>query len=459
MTPQPTTTHRSTRGLDLPLQGAPEQQVQEGRPVSRVAIMAADGVGMRPRFQVAQGDRVLRGQPLFEDRKNPGVLYTSPGTGSVAAIHRGDRRALRSVVIALDEAGRQEEQAWTAHPGPDPGAWTARALRATMLESGLWTALRTRPFGKVPAPAARPSALFVTATDSHPLAPDLDVAMAGREADIALGLQALVVLAQGAPVFLCRRSGSALGGRGLDGVAIHHFDGPHPSGTVGLHIHTLAPVHGERVAWHLGVQDLAAIGHFLRLGGLDLQRVVALGGPGARQPRLLRSRLGACLDELLRGELRAGEQRVVAGSALHGRTASGEIFGYLGRYHQQVTVLPEDRERRFLGWLGAGAQKYSTQRLFLSWLTGRHKARFSTSSHGSRRALVPLGAFEKVFPFDLMPTFLLRSVLAGDPEKAQDLGVLELDEEDLALLSFVCPSKIDYGPALRDLLTRIEQEG
>ncbi len=463
MTTAPISTHRFRRGLDLPLPGAPRQELADGPRLTRVALVAADHVGMRPRFGAQVGDRVARGQPLFEDRKNPGVLHTSPAAGEVVAIHRGERRALISVVIELDEAEREGGEGAAEHPHGrwhDGGLDDAAGLREMLIECGLWTALRTRPFSRTPAVGAPPpDALFVSATDTHPGAPDPAVALAGRGDDWAAGLAALRTLAEGGRVIVARAPGSALDAAGVSGVELHEFAGPHPAGTVGLQIHTLAPVDRQRVAWHVGAQDVAAIGAFLRRGRLDVGRVVALSGPAARDPRLLRTRLGAWIDELVAGEAAEGPHRAVSGSVLHGRTAMGEQHGYLGRFHQQVTLLPEDDRRRFLGWLGAGARKYSVHRLFLSWLTGRAHAEFSTTSHGSRRAMVPLGAYEKVFPFDLMPTFLLRSVLAGDMEKAQDLGVLELDEEDVALPSFVCPSKIDFGPAVRQLLTRIEKEG
>lgn len=465
MTTTTTSTHRIKRGLDLPLPGAPRQELAEGRAVTRVAVIAGDFVGMRPRFGVQVGDKVVRGQPLFENRKNPGVLFTAPGSGEVVAIHRGAQRALISVVIELDESehaatAAPAEQAYAAHLDKPAAEYSADELRAALVESGLWTALRTRPFSKTPAPEATPPrALFVTAMDTNPGAPDLDVALAHRADDWATGLTALVTLASDGKVLLCRGAGSQLGTGDVAGVEVHEFAGPHPAGTAGLHIHTLAPVDRGHVAWHVGAQDVTAIGHFLRTGTLDVERIVALSGPPARDPRLIRTRLGASVDELLAGEVADGAQRALSGSVWNGRAARGEERGFLGRFHQQLTLIPEDDQRRFLGWLGAGTHKFSVHRLFLSWITGRGRAEFTTSAHGSRRAMVPLGAYEKVFPFDLMPTFLLRSMLAGDMERSQDLGVLELDEEDLALPSFVCPSKIEYGPALRDLLTQIEKQG
>jgi len=460
----PPTIHSTRRGLRLPLSGAPVLHIDPGPPVTRVAVLAADAVGARARFAVAEGDTVQRGDALFEDRKNLGVHFTAPGAGTVLAIHRGERRALLSVIIGLHPAeiepqGTPPERSWSAYPGPDPEGWTAEGIRAALLETGLWTALRSRPGDGAPRPDATPRSIFVTATDSQPLALDLDLALAGREGDLRIGLRALVVLAAGRSVHLCRSPGSKLGKEAPAGVHVHEFGGPHPAGTVGYHIHRIDPVDRQRQVWHIGAQDLVAVGAFLRTGRLELTRVVALTGPGVQRPRLLRTRIGASVDALVAGELVEGTQRVVSGSALHGRAAMGSTVGFLGRFHQQITVLPEDPQRRFLGWMLPGRRAYSNHRLFLSWLTGRDDTRFSTTTNGSLRSMFPIGAYERVFPFDLLPTFLMRSVLAGDSERAQELGVLELVEEDVALLSFVCPSKIDFGSALRAMLTHIEREG
>jgi Na+-transporting NADH:ubiquinone oxidoreductase subunit A len=211
--------------------------------------------------------------------------------------------------------------------------------------------------------------------------------------------------------------------------------------------------------YYLGAQDAADMGELLLSGRLPISRVVGLGGPGAVRPRHLRTRIGASLDALLEEELSPGSQRVLSGSVLSGREARGEIHGYLGRYHNQIAALSDDAPRRFLGWLEPGSRRFSHTRLFLSALLRPRDLAFSTELHGGKRALVPTGAYERVMPFEMMPNFLLRAILAGDVETAEELGVLELEEEDLALCSLVCPSKIEYGPALRDMLTRIEKEG
>lgn len=455
--------HRIERGLDLPLAGAPRRRIERGRQIRRVAVSGEDYLGLRPRISVEPGERVVRGQLLFEDRKNPGVLFTSPGAGTVAAIHRGERRRLLSVVIELDQddghpADEAPEVRYESFSGKPPLKLSTGQVRALLIESGLWTLLRARPFGRIPSPAAAPGSIFVTATDTNPLAADPSLVLADDEEAFTAGLEALVRLAGGRPLYLCRRTGDEIPGQNVAEVMTHEFSGPHPAGNVGLHIHLLEPADRGREAWHAGYQETAAIGELFLRGRLRLERIVALGGPAVENPRLLRTRLGASLDELLRDEL-AGAPRVISGSVLSGRRAEGEQHGYLGSRHNQITALPEAGERRFLGWASPGWNRFSFSRLFLSRLRRRIGFEMDTDLNGGLRAMVPSGAYDAVMPFDVMPIFLLRALLAGDIERAEQLGCLELEEEDLALCSFVCPSKIDYGAALREMLTRLEKEG
>ena len=237
------------------------------------------------------------------------------------------------------------------------------------------------------------------------------------------------------------------------------FDGPHPSGTVGFHIHTLDPVDRNKTVWYVGYQDVIAIGVLFSTGNLDLERVVSLAGPVVTRPRQIRTRVGASLDEMVDGELEGGDNRVISGSVFAGRAASGEALGYLGRYHHQVSVIGEGRERRFLGWLAPGVDMFSVKPAFVSRLIPNKRFSFTTSTNGSPRAIVPIGSYEKVMPMDLLPTFLLRALVMHDVERAEQLGCLELEEEDVALLSFVDPGKADYGVHLREVLTTIEKEG
>ncbi len=239
------------------------------------------------------------------------------------------------------------------------------------------------------------------------------------------------------------------------GVTVEEFSGPHPAGAPGTHIHVVDPVDHHRISWHVGYQDVAAIGRLVTTGRLDVERVVALAGPGVVRPRLLRTRVGASTDDLTRGELAPGEQRIISGSVLDGRAASGEADGWLGRYHQQISVLPEGRERELFGWIAPGARKFSLWRVVLGHFHRGGALPLTTTTNGGPRAMVPIGGYERVLPLDLPATFLLRALITGDVEQAEALGVLELDEEDLALCTFVCPGKYEYGPLLRAMLERI----
>ncbi|MCY4601492.1 MAG: Na(+)-translocating NADH-quinone reductase subunit A [Acidobacteria bacterium] len=453
--------HTFKKGLRLPLAGAPEQEIEQAAAPRHAAVVAADAVGLRPAMRVAVGDDVRRGQVLFEDKQTAGVRYTAPAAGKIVAVNRGARRVLQSVVIELSRAEREgrgpDEAADRAFTGRHPSGLAADDVCSLLVESGLWTALRARPFGHVADPAVRPHSIFVTATDTQPHAP-APAAVMGRGESFERGLAALCRLTDG-PVFVCTDPETDAPRPANDQIRHEQFSGPHPAGTVGLHIHTLDPVDRRKTVWHAGAQDVAAIGTLFRTGTLDVNRVVALAGPAVRRPRLLRTRLGASTDDLVRGELDDVEARVISGSVLSGRTAAGPVNGYLGRYHQQVSVLAEDREREFLGWLMPGFRKFSAIRTFASaWLPGG-QFRLTTSTHGSRRAIVPIGMFERVMPLDLMATALLRALVMGDVERAEELGCLELDEEDLALCTFVCAGKNDYGPYLRQVLDTIEREG
>jgi len=449
--------HQISKGLDLPIEGGVPTTEEAGPKVQRVALVADDYVGMRPKMFVKEGDAVSRGQVLFEDRKNPGVLFTSPGGGIVEGVLRGEHRALRAVVIRLD--GEEKDHSFAAYAGLRPEDMSSQAMEALMLESGMWTALRTRPFSRSPQPGTRPEALFVTAMDTEPLAADPDTFLATRGNAFVAGIKGLVSLAGGSPVHLCRKPGSSIPGGDVPGVEVHEFGGPHPAGTAGMHIHLVAPVTAQKEAWHIGYQDVWALGQLLLTGKLCVERVVSLSGPAVKAPVLWKTRLGAEVAPLVSGRLKDGESRVISGSALYGRKVEDPV-GFLGRFHRQLAVLPEDRSRPFLGWMAPGGDRYSILPLFLGWFTLRgKKLAFSTRTHGSQRAVVPFGAFEKVFPFETHAVFLLRALLGGDLPLAQELGVLELDEEDLALCTFACPGKNDYGQALREVLTTIEKEG
>lgn len=445
---------RIKKGLDLPISGIPVQQISQGSRPHHVALLGDDYVGMRPSMLVQEGDSVVKGQALFEDKKNPGVLFTAPASGTVVAIHRGERRVLQSVVIRIEGDSQRE----FAHYDPAELPTLSRsAVQAQLLASGLWTAMRTRPYSKTPAPDTVPAAIFVTAIDTHPLSADPQPIILAQRQHFDAGLTVLSRLTDGR-VHVCQASGGKLGGHPQGQVTFNGFSGPHPAGLVGTHIHFLEPVSLTKQVWHLNYQDVIAIGKLFTTGVLSSERVIALGGPQLKTPRLVRTELGADLNELLAQETLDGENRHISGSVLSGRHAKG-AHAYLGRFHLQVSVVLEGREKELFGWVMPGADKHSVTRTTLGHFLRKKLFNFSTSTHGGERAMVPIGNYERVMPLDILPTLLLRDLLAGDTDGAQALGCLELDEEDLALCTYVCPGKYEYGPVLREVLTRIEQEG
>ncbi|MEB6390600.1 Na(+)-translocating NADH-quinone reductase subunit A [Kluyvera ascorbata] len=443
-----------TKGLDLPIAGLPDGQRIDDVTVTRVAVKGEEYIGLRPSMAVKEGDRVAKGQLLFEDKKIPGVRFTAPASGIVSAIHRGERRVLQSVVIDIEG---DDAVAFNAYAPDELATLPRETVTTQLIESGLWTAMRTRPFSKTPAPGTEPAAIFVTAMDTNPLAADPQpIILAQRDAFNA-GLTVLTRLTDGR-VHVCQGSGGKLGGHPQGQVTFNQFAGPHPAGLVGTHIHFLEPVSLNKQVWHLNYQDVIAYGKLFLDGVLWTERIIALGGPQVKQPRLLRTRLGADLDALLVGELHDGENRVISGSVLNGTQAVGP-HAFLGRFHLQVSVLKEGRDKELLGWVAPGRDKFSITRTTLGHFLKKKLFNLSTDTHGGERAMVPIGSYERVMPLDILPTVLLRDLLAGDTDSAQALGCLELDEEDLALCTYVCPGKYEYGPVLRHVLTQIEQEG
>lgn len=444
------------RGLDVPIAGVPERKIDPARFVDRVGVVGEDYVGMKPTMLVAEGDRVLRGQPLFEDKKNPGVMFTSPASGRVESIHRGEKRKFLSLVVEIDRDGDEGIEHGRLGEGELAGIERERLVELLM-KSGLWVSLRTRPYGKVPPAGSVPHAIFVQAMDTNPLAADPLLALEGRESFWMRGLTVLSRLTDG-PVYVCKSPSSSLPGAGINRVRMEAFDGPHPAGLPGTHIHFLDPVGPAKTVWYISLQDVLAIGGLTETGQLDVRRLVAIGGPRVKRPRVLETRLGVDLYQLTADELSGENCRIISGSVLCGRGISQPLH-FLGRYAQQVSVLEEGNEREFLGWQKPGFDKFSTTRVFASALLSNKRFALTTSTQGSERAMVPLGTYEKVMPLDILPTQLLRALIVRDTETAQQLGVLELEEEDLALCTFVCPGKYEYGSILRDNLHRIEVEG
>ncbi len=443
------------KGLDLPITGEPEQLIRDGNKVNSVAILGGDYVGVKPTMMVAKGDMVKLGQVLFTDKKNPGVKFTSPGAGEVKSINRGAKRVLQSVVIEL--RGNTQEL-FTKYKESELNKLSAQQIKDNLLASGLWTTLRTRPYGKIPTVDSKPRSIFVTAIDTNPLAADPAVIIQERRDDFANGLTIISKLTEG-KTYVCKATGAEVA-TGDAPVTVAEFSGPHPAGLPSTHIHLIDPVSIDKFVWHLDYQAVMAIGALFTTGKLNVERVVSLAGPTVTRPRLIRARVGANTNDLVAGQVEAVENRVVAGSVLYGHLAADHM-AFLGCYHNQVSVLQEGRARELFGWIVPGKDKYSSLNVYTSSVDRKLNRKFplTTDKNGSNRAIVPVGIYETLMPLDILPTPLLKALVVGDSDQAQLLGCLELDEEDMSLFTFVDPGKHDFAPVLRANLTKIEKEG
>lgn len=444
--------YKITKGLDLPISGAPNQVIEKAAAVKTVALIGSDYHGMKPTMLVQEGDKVKKGQVVFTDKKTEGVKYTAPASGTIKAINRGERRVFQSLVIQVKG---NDAETFSAYSGSDLKSLDREKVVENLVESGLWTAFRTRPFSKVPEIASEPSSIFVTAIDTNPLAASPEVVLADQAEAFADGLTVLTRLTKG-KVFVCKAPGAKI--PTTSDVSVEEFAGVHPAGLAGTHIHFLDPVSDKKTVWTVNYQDVVAFGKLFVTGELNTDRVISIAGPKVKKPRLVRTCMGASLDGLLAGELVQGDNRVISGSVLSGRNAHG-AFAYLGRFHNQVSVLEEGRERQMMHYLRAGVEKHSIMNVFFSKLTGKKSFDMTTTTNGSDRTMLPLGNFERLVPMDILPTQLLRALVVNDTEQAQKLGALELDDEDLALCTYSCSGKFEYGPILRDCLTLIEKEG
>lgn len=408
---------RLKHGLDIELAGAPEQQILQAPAIDSVALLGCDYPQLRPKLAVAEGDEVKPGQTLFTDRRKREIRFTATVPGRVESISRGARRSLERMTIAVTGA---PEPAFEAHSATTLEALDASDVRQRLLESGLWPSIRTRPYSRVPDANALPSALFVTAIDTNPLAVEPELVISSFAADFENGLVILSRLVD-VDVFVCMAADSTCPVPAIDALKRVEFDGPHPAGLPGTHIHRLATVHTDAEAWYVGYQDVIAIGKLFTTGEIWSERVVAIGGPGTTRPRIVPAPIGADLRQLLGDDCHAGNI-VISGSVLSGRRV-GPIDHYLGRYDLQTSVLPSAASD-----LGR-------------WPSG----------------MLPLDAFDRLWPLQAPVGALLRALLAEDTRTAESLGCLALDAEDFALCSYACPSGCDYGSALKSTLAAIEK--
>ncbi|RIY32760.1 Na(+)-translocating NADH-quinone reductase subunit A [Psittacicella gerlachiana] len=441
------------KGLDLPLAGNPDQVIHNDVTVNEVAIVGASFNNLKPTLKVREGDKVRKGEVVLTDKKYPSIAFTSPVNGTVKVINRGERRVFQSLVIEVDKDSDDKGVEFKKY-SLDQLSGKSLELKEQLLNSGLWIGLRTRPFNNLADPELTPESLFINAHDTNPGHPDADVVLKDQAKFFNFGLEVLK------EVFADVKNKFVVGGPNFNlekvsGFTYEQFKGVHPAGLVGTHIHFLAPVTLTKIAYHLNYQDVIAIGKLFSQGYLDGTKVIALSGPQVSAPTLYRVPYGASVLDVTFNKLKSGENRIVSGSALDGFKAS-DVFAYVGQYDLQLTVLLEGTKQEFIGWFAPQPKKFSLSRLNFF---GKKDLPLTTTTNGSSRGMVPIGLYERVMPLDIYPTLLLRDLISGDTDSAQDLGVLELAEEDIALCSFVCQGKYDYALYLRQALNKIEKEG
>ena len=429
------------KGLDIPISGNAARKVVKKVIPDVIAVKPGDFKGFSPRLLVREGDRVLAGSPLLADKLNPSLLLTSPVSGTVAQVVRGDKRKLLAVLVNADK-----EQEYVDFGPSNPAVLDEGAVKELLLKSGLWPALVQRPYGTLADTAVKPKSIFISAFSTAPLAPDTDFTLGDRFADVQAGVTALSRLTDGGVhLSLCRDNYSGTPFHKIEGAIVHVVSGPHPAGNVGVQISHISPIMKGETVWTVPILMVAAIGRLINTGKIDLMRKVAVTGPAATQPAYVEALPGTPVKEITE----VGEDvRVIGGDVL-----TGEILGpdgYIGFYDDQLTLLKEGRERELLGWAKPFRPKvHSTSMCYFSWLTPRKKYDMDTNLHGGPRAFVETKCFEDVTPMDIYPIYLIKACLAGEIEKMEKFGIYEVLPEDLALCDYVDPSKNDIQDIIR----------
>jgi Na+-transporting NADH:ubiquinone oxidoreductase subunit A len=435
---------KTTKGLNLPVSGTPDPVIADTPNVTSVSLLGNDFVGMKPTMMVKVGDIVKRGTKLFEDKKNPGVYFTSPAGGIVKDISRGDKRKFLSVEVEISQ--NEEPELFEYEQTPE-------SYTNLLINSGLWNAFRTRPFNRTPKVDSLPDAVFVNACDTNPLSVDPYYIIDQDIDNFTKGLKALTELFS-CPIHCTYQNDNF--DTNVDNVNYCQVSGPHPAGLSSTHISQIYPVNLNRVAWTINYQDVISLGHLLKNNSLRTHKLIALGGPSVFKPCLINARISGNIDQLTAGKI-DNNSRVVSGSLIYGHSSEG-VMNYLGFYDSIISVIPDEANDIFLNWLMPGSQLHSNLNVFSSSMLKPNKFTFNTSLNGGDRAIVPVGTYDEILPMDILVPQLLKSLVVGDIEQAVDLGMLELAPEDLALASYICPSKYDYCSILANNLNNLYLE-
>lgn len=444
-----------SKGLDIPLVGEAEKEIHNAPRSEVYAVKPPDFHGLTPKMLVKEGDKVKVGTPLFFDKYQDKILFTSPVSGTYVELIRGPKRRIMEVRIQADESDE-----YVDFGAAEPSTLSYEQITGKLMESGLWPVIRQRPYAIIANPVQKPKAIFVSAFNSAPLAPDMDFVVKGHEDSFQKGLDVLSRITEG-DVHLSVHAKKTSSRAFLDakGVKLHHFSGPHPAGNIGIQIHHIDPLSKGEVMWYVEVQDVISIGRLFQSGKYDPRKVVALTGSEVLKPGYYNVINGAQVTSITRDNLRLQQDvrlRHVSGDPLTGSQIAQD--GYLGFYSSQVTILPEGDKPQFMGWIAPNTDKFSVSRTFLSFLMPGKKYRHNTNIRSGERPFVITGIYERVLPMDILPIQLIKSIMINDIDKMEQLGIYEVAPEDFALCEYVCPSKIEMQTLIREGLDAIYKE-
>ena len=428
------------KGLDIKLVGKAETRLENAPMAKSYAVSPLDYENVTPKLLVKVGDKVEAGSALFFDKNNPRILFTSPVSGVVSAINRGEKRKLLNVAIEPDAA-----QVYKQMTVADVAKADRSAIVEMLLESGLWTRIFERPYGIIANPDATPKAIFVSAFDSAPLAPDYNFVLSNEKAAVEAGMAVLARLTNG-KVHLSARKGDEGFMAEVKGVEYHTFSGKHPVGNVGVQIHHIDRIAKGDIVWTVNIQDVAMIGRFVNSGKLDMSKTIAVAGSEVEKPCYKRVIAGAAVESIV-GKVKDGV-RIISGDVLTGVTTAKD--GYLAANANMVTLIPEGDKYEFLGWAMPRFHRFSVSGSYFSWLFPKKSYNLDTNTNGEERPFVVTGLYEKYLPMDVYVSYLLKACLVKDLDKMENLGLYEVLPEDLALCEFVDPSKINMQQILRD---------
>jgi Na+-transporting NADH:ubiquinone oxidoreductase subunit A len=440
------------KGFDIRITGKAEKTIITDVQSGFYGVKPVDFPGLTPKLNVKQGDTVSAGSLLFHDKIHPEIIFTSPVSGKVLSINRGDRRRLLEIVI--EKAGDDSVDFGKS----DPAGLSREKIKEALLASGLWPVVRQRPYHIVAHPSDVPKSIFISGFDTAPLAPDYNFVMDNSPANLFhSGISALKKLTDGKINLILNGNGdsSELLKKAAD-VEISHFSGPHPAGNVGIHIHHLDPVNKGEIVWYVNLQDVIAIGRLFEEGIYKNERIIALTGSEVLHPQYYKVLAGASVASIVKDNVTQCNLRYISGNVLTGSRI--EPDGFLGFYDSQVTVIPEGDYYEFFGWMTPGVNKFSFSRTFASSLIPKKNYKLDTNLHGGERAFVMTGQYEKVVPMDIYPMQLLKAILSGDIDMMENLGIYEIAEEDFALCEFICPSKIEIQTIVRNGLDLMIKE-